>query len=58
MDENRNQVVFTTTTPTLKRRLDAYAKRNNWTRSTAAMILIERGLDAEGVTEDQEEPSA
>jgi hypothetical protein len=45
MSENRSETVFMTVTPTLKRRLAAYAKRNRWTLSTAASTLVERGLD-------------
>lgn len=45
MDETRSEAVFVSTTPALKQRLDAYAKRNHWSRSTAAVILIEHGLD-------------
>jgi hypothetical protein len=44
--EQRNQAIFASVTPTLKDRLDTYARRNHWTRSTAAAVLIERGLDA------------
>ena len=45
MSENRSETVFMTVTPTIKRRLAAYAKRNRWTVSTAAGTLVELGLD-------------
>jgi hypothetical protein len=46
-EEPRDQKVFASVTETMKARLDAYAKRHRWTRSTAMVVLVEQGLDAD-----------
>jgi metal-responsive CopG/Arc/MetJ family transcriptional regulator len=33
--------------PTVLARLDSYAERNRWTRSTAVAVLVERALDSD-----------
>jgi hypothetical protein len=45
-EEKRSEKISTMLTPTAVERLDAYAKQGHWTRSTAAAVLIERGLAA------------
>jgi len=47
MDETRSERFSVSFTPSLVARLDAYAAGHHWTRSTAAAVLVERGLDAE-----------
>jgi metal-responsive CopG/Arc/MetJ family transcriptional regulator len=44
MDAARTERVTVNLTPEMTERLDRFAERNRWTRSTAAAILIERGL--------------
>jgi hypothetical protein len=50
MDDKRTEKISVNLTPGTLERLDAYAARHRWPRSTAAAIMIERCLD-----EDQEE---
>jgi len=51
-DENSKLTRITITIPQdVLARLDAYAKRSRWSRSTAAAALIEDGLPAD---QDQE----
>jgi hypothetical protein len=47
MDATRKEKISVNLTPELADRLDHYAERNHWTRSTAAAVLIERGLATE-----------
>lgn len=47
MDAIRTGKISVNLTPELMARLDRFAEQNRWTRSTAAAILIERGLPAE-----------
>jgi hypothetical protein len=44
MDEIRSVKISITLTPSEAARLDAYAERHHWTRSTAAAVLIKNGL--------------
>ena len=45
--ELRTEKVSAVLTPTVLARLDAYAGRRRWTRSTAIAALVEEGLDRE-----------
>jgi macrodomain Ter protein organizer (MatP/YcbG family) len=45
--EFRTEKVSVVLTPTALARLDAYAARRRWTRSTAIAVLIDEGLDRE-----------
>lgn len=47
MDATRTERMTVNLTPELLERLERFAERNRWTRSTAAVILIERGLEGE-----------
>jgi hypothetical protein len=47
MDAIRTEKISVNLTPDQAARLDRYAERNHWTRSTAAAVLLERGLDAD-----------
>jgi metal-responsive CopG/Arc/MetJ family transcriptional regulator len=47
MDAIRTERVTVNLAPDLLARLDRYAQEHRWTRSTAIVVLIERGLDAE-----------
>jgi metal-responsive CopG/Arc/MetJ family transcriptional regulator len=47
MDATRKEKISVNLPPELAARLDRFAKRNHWSRSTAAAVLIERGLDAD-----------
>jgi hypothetical protein len=53
MAEVRSEKISIVLTPRVLRDLDAYAKARRWSRSTAAAVLIERGLsdDGKGATE-------
>jgi metal-responsive CopG/Arc/MetJ family transcriptional regulator len=42
--ETRSERFSVSITPAVLAKLDAYAARHRWTRSTAAGVLIERGL--------------
>jgi len=44
MDAARSERVTVNLTPEQTQRLDRFAEQNRWTRSTAAAVLIERGL--------------
>ncbi len=44
MDANRTERVTVNLTPDISARLDQYAAQHQWTRSTAALILIKQGL--------------
>jgi hypothetical protein len=44
MDAIRTEKISVNLTPEQVARLDRYAASNHWTRSTAASVLIERGL--------------
>ena len=44
MDETRSVKISIVLTPSAAARLDTYARRHHWSRSTAAAILIENGL--------------
>jgi len=46
MDEKRSERFTVSLTPTEMARLDGYASGARWSRSTAAAVLIQRGLDA------------
>jgi hypothetical protein len=52
MNAQRTVRITVNLTPALTAQLDRYAEENRWTRSTAAAVLIERGLPGEA------EPSA
>jgi hypothetical protein len=45
MDAARSERVTVNLTPEQAKSLDRFAEQNRWTRSTAAAILIERGLE-------------
>jgi metal-responsive CopG/Arc/MetJ family transcriptional regulator len=47
MDETRTEKISVNLTPSVLARLDAMRARRRWTRSTAAAVLIEHGLDSE-----------
>ena len=47
MEAIRTDKVSVNLTPAQTARLDRYAARHRWSRSTAAAALIEQGLDAE-----------
>ena len=47
MEAIRNEKISVNLTPELAARLDRYATQNHWSRSTAAAVLIERGLNAD-----------
>ncbi len=51
MEAMRNEKISVNITPELAARLDRFAVRNHWSRSTAAAVLIERGLPAEDAAE-------
>jgi predicted transcriptional regulator len=44
MDALRTEKISVNLTPDVLARLDRLAAANHWTRSTAAAVLIERGL--------------
>lgn len=44
MDAARTAKLSVNLTPELLERLDRFAQQNRWTLSTAAAVLIERGL--------------
>ena len=44
MDAHRSERISVSLTPDLAARLDRFAAENHWTRSTAAAVLIERGV--------------
>lgn len=46
----RTERVTVNLTPELAEQLDRFAEQNRWTRSTAAAVLIERGLAEEGTS--------
>jgi len=46
-EENRTGKVSVMLTPAVLRKLDAYAAEHRWSRSTAAAVLIEKGLAAD-----------
>jgi metal-responsive CopG/Arc/MetJ family transcriptional regulator len=53
MDEEKRTERFSVSLrPSLLSKLDAFARENHWTRSTAAAVLIEEGLDEQ--EEDQD----
>jgi metal-responsive CopG/Arc/MetJ family transcriptional regulator len=47
MDATRTERITVNLTPELIAALDRFAERNRWTRSMAALVLIERGLEDE-----------
>jgi hypothetical protein len=47
MNAQRTVRITVNLTPALTALLDRYAEENRWTRSTAAAVLIERGLPGE-----------
>ena len=47
MNADRTERITVNMTPELLEKLDGFAERNRWTRSTAATILIERSLEGE-----------
>lgn len=47
MDAARTERITVNLTPDVLARLDRFAEQNRWTRSTAATVLIERGLTEE-----------
>lgn len=47
MDAVRTERITVNLEPELAARLDRFAEANRWTRSTAAAVLIERGLSGE-----------
>jgi len=52
MTETRSEKVSIVLTPSVLRDLDAYAAERRWSRSTAAALLIERGLSRESGNEE------
>ncbi len=46
-EENRTEKISVVLPPSVLRELDAYAEAHRWTRSTAALSMIERGLATE-----------
>lgn len=48
MNATRTERVTVNLTPEVAARLDRLAEQNHWTRSTAAAVLIERGLPEDG----------
>ena len=52
MEERRTEKVSVMLTPANLAKLDQYAARHHWKRSTAASVLIEDGLSGQD-TEDQ-----
>lgn len=49
MEATRTEKISVNLTPDVAAKLDRFASANHWTRSTAAAVLIERGL-----TDDEE----
>ena len=47
MEETRTEKISVNLTPSVLARLDEMRARRRWTRSTAAAVLIEHGLDSE-----------
>lgn len=47
MNAERTERVTANLTPELAARVDRFAEQNRWTRSTAIVVLIERGLEGE-----------
>lgn len=47
MNADRTERITVNLTPGLLEKLDRFAERNHWTRSTAVTVLIERGLKDE-----------
>ena len=47
MDAIRTEKITVNLPPDQASHLDRYAARNHWSRSTAAAVLIERGLNAD-----------
>lgn len=47
MEETRTEKISVNLTPSVLARLDGMRARRRWTRSTAAAVLIEHGLDSE-----------
>jgi hypothetical protein len=47
MDATRTEKISVNLTPELTAKLDQFAAANHWSRSTAAAVLIERGLTAD-----------
>jgi hypothetical protein len=47
MDSIRTEKISVNLTPELAESLNHYAAQNHWSRSTAAAVLIERGLVAD-----------
>jgi hypothetical protein len=45
MKENRSERVSVSLTPGIVARLDAYAHAHHWSRSTAAAVLVQDGLN-------------
>jgi metal-responsive CopG/Arc/MetJ family transcriptional regulator len=45
MDEVRSERFSISLTPSMLAKLDAFAAEHRWTRSTAAAVLIEEGLE-------------
>ncbi len=45
MNADRTERITVNLTPALLEKLDRFAERNRWTRSTAVTVLIERGLE-------------
>lgn len=51
MDAQRTEKISVNLTPETAARLNRFAAENHWTRSTAAAVLIERGLADDARTE-------
>lgn len=47
MEDTRSEKFSVNLTPAMLAALDEFARENRWSRSTAAAVLIERGLKAE-----------
>ncbi len=56
--ETRTERISVNLTPSVLERLDAYRFDRRWTRSTAAAVLIERGLDQEKHKKDDHDEQA
>jgi metal-responsive CopG/Arc/MetJ family transcriptional regulator len=50
-DETRSERFSISLTPTMLAKLDAFAAEHRWSRSTAAVVLIEDGLSHEDIME-------
>ena len=54
MEEERSETFPVNLTPSMLEILDTYAAEHNWTRSTAAAVLIELGLENDILEKDRD----